>query len=235
MQNLNDLKSYQDQFRRDRFGRKIVELIPSVNPYVHHRLYIAMELGVIPRNMYTDSDVVDDAIVTLFEQDLNRYIGSYDLKIELFKLVKQKLDNLFKEESWHKQTISTDKILQQELNKLKEQFSVEADDDLVMQDELSDISYHQKDLIIPLQLYDDAQHSIISAFDLKQWEKPHNGLFHKMYNFMSLEASNVVDLYVFGKLNSSEIAQIKEVEEPVIREIILQVKDKMANLLKESI
>jgi predicted DNA-binding protein YlxM (UPF0122 family) len=42
---------------------------------------------------------------------------------------------------------------------------------------------------------------------------------------LSLEASNVVDLHVFGKLSTNEIAQIKKTDEAAIRDIILQVKD----------
>ena len=44
---------------------------------------------------------------------------------------------------------------------------------------------------------------------------------------MSFEASSVVDLHVFGKLSTSEIAQIKNTDEASIRAIILQIKASM--------
>ncbi len=235
MQTLTDLKNYQDHFRRDKFGKKILDIIPSLNPYVHHRLYIATELGIIPQNMYVDSDIVDEAIIALYEGNLSAFNSSYDLKLELFKLVKQKLDHIFTSESWHQKSMSTDKLLHQELNNLKERFTFDGDQDSVMNEELADISYHQKDFNVPLKLYEDAQHSVISAFDLKQWDEPQKNFFNKLYNFMSLEASNVVDLHIFGKLNSTEIAHIKGVDEPIVRAIILQVKHRIGDLLKENV
>lgn len=235
MKTIANLKVYQENFRRDKFGRKILEIIPELNPYVRHRLYIATELGIIPKNMYVDSDIVDEAIVSLFEGDLSAFQNKYDLKIELFRLVKQKLDTIFQKESWHQKSMSTDKLLHQELNNLKERFTFDGDPDSVMNEELADISYHQKDFSVPLKLYDDAEHSVISAFDLKQWDEPQKSEFNKMYNYLSLEASNVVDLHIFGKLSSAEIANIKGVSEPVIREIILQVKDRISNLLSEKV
>lgn len=231
MKALKDLKNYQNEYRKDRFGKSLLELIPELNPYVHHRLYIAESLGIIPHNMYNVSDIIDDAIILLFEGDLGAFESSYDLKIKLFTLVKNHLDDIFKKESWHKDVVSTDKLLHEELNKLKEKFTYNADEDLVMNEELNDISYHQGDFRKTLHLYDDAAQSVVSAFELKSLDNPQKAVFEKLYNFLSLEASNVVDLHVFGKLSSSEIAQIKGVSEPVVRNIILQVKHQIANLL----
>ena len=221
---------------RNRFGKKIVNIIPTLIPYVHHRLYIAQELGIIPQNMYNESDIVDEAIITIFEKKAEIQDETLsELKLELFRLVKSKLDDIFQSESWHQKSISTDKLLHQELNHLKERFTYNADEDFVMNEEMTDISYHQKDFSAPLLLYEDAQQSIVSAFDLKKWEDPHHHIFKKLYNFLSLEASNVVDLHVFGKLNSMEISHIKGVEEPVVRQIILQVKDRIGNILKNNV
>lgn len=234
MQNISDLRSYQENYRRDKFGKKILDIIPELNPYVHHRLYIATELGIIPKNMYVDSDIVDDAILSLFERNLDEFTSSQDLKLEMFKLVIAKLDQIFASESWHQKSMSTDKLLHQELNDLRERFTFDGDQDSVMNEELADISYHQKDFTVPLKLYEDKQHSVISAFDSKIWDQPDKNFIVKTTKTLSLNASNIIDLYVFGNLKIDEIATIKGKSIQEIQDIIKQVKGNVGDVLENN-
>ena len=225
MKKIAKLKAHQEEHKLKKFGKKIVKIIPELKPYVRHRLFLAHSLGIIPENMYRATGIIDDAIIELYESDITPITSTVELKIKLFILVKKKLDQLFRKEAWHKKAISTDKILHQELNKLKEKFTFNADEDFVMNEELSDISYHQKDFTPQLFLYDDSAQNIINTFDLEYMDEKRKKVFTKLYNVLSLEASNVVDLHVFGKLSTNEIAQIKNTDEKSVRDIILQVKD----------
>ncbi len=225
MKKIAKLKAHQEANKQKKFGKKIIKLIPELKPYVRHRLFLAHSLGIIPGNMYRATGVIDDAIIDLYGSDISSLKSTNDLRLKLFTLVKKELDHLFKKEAWHKKSISTDKILHQELNKLKEKFTFNADEDFVMNEELSDISYHQKDFTPQLFLYDDSVHSIRNTFELDYLDEKRKKVFSKLYNVLSLEASNVVDLHVFGKLNTQEIAQIKNTNEESVRGIILQVKN----------
>jgi DNA-directed RNA polymerase specialized sigma24 family protein len=219
MKKIAKLKAHQDASEREKFGKRLMKLIPELKPYVRHRLYLAESLEIIPENMYRSTDIIDDAVVNLYESDISTLQSDIDLKIRMFKLVKKNLDDIFKKEAWHQDSISTDKILHQELNKLRTRFAYD------VEEYLTDISYKQKDFTPQLFLFDDAEQNVKTAFDLDYLNEERKRAFAKLYRFLSIEASNVVDLHVFGKLNSSEIAQIKNTDEQQIRDIILQVKD----------
>jgi DNA-directed RNA polymerase specialized sigma24 family protein len=224
MKKIKKLKTHQSLDKRHKFEKKIIKLIPEVKPYVRHRIYLAESLGMIPENMYQSTDIVDDAIIKIYETDITNIVSTTDLKILFFSLLKEELDQLFYNESKHKNDVSTDKILHQELNKLKERFTFNADGDFVMNEELNDISYHQKDFTPQLFIYEDAAQSVKTAFDLDYLDEDRKRTFTKLYHFLSFEASNVVDLHVFGRLSTLEIAQIKKTDESSIRAIILQIK-----------
>ena len=221
---MKKLKAHQKAERRKKFDKKLLKLIPELKPYVRHRLYLAEVLGMIPENMYRSTGIIDDAIIEIYGSDLSQFESSVDLRIRLFSLVKEGLDTIFYKETINKNTISTDKILHQELNKLKERFTFNADGDFVMNEELNDISYQQKDFVPQLFIYEDAAQNVKTAFDLDYLDDERKNTFTKLYHYLSFEASNVVDLHVFGKLNTSEIAQIKNTDEASVRAILLQIK-----------
>lgn len=224
---MEKLKAHQKAEKRKKFDKKLLKLIPELKPYVRHRLYLAEILGMIPENMYRATGVIDDAIITIYSSDLTQFETNIDLKLRLFSLVKEGLDSIYYKEAEHKDAISTDKILHQELNKLKERFTFNADGDFVMNEELNDISYQQKGFIPQLFIYDDAAQNVKDAFDLDYLDYDRKNTFTKLYHYLSFEASNIVDLHVFGKLNTTEIAQIKKTEEARIRAILLQIKASM--------
>ena len=233
MKKIQKLKAHQEADKHKKFGKKILKIIPELKPYVRHRLFIAISLEIIPENMYRSTGIIDDAIIELFESDISMLTSTIDLRLHLFKLVKNKLDTIFKKEAWHQKSVSTDKLLHQELNKLKARYSIDADGDFVMNEDLNDISYQQKKFSPQLFLSDESKESVLTAFDIDQLDERRKKVFRNLYSVLSLEASNVVDLYIFGKLNTTEISQIKNIDELTIREIILQVKDRIQKVIEQ--
>lgn len=231
MENIKKLIAHQEKSKSKKFSKKILELIPELKPYIRHRLFLGEQLGILPENMYRSTGIMDDAIISLYQSDISDLQNKADLRLKLFEHATKILNEIFQQEKWHQEAISTDKILHQELNKLKEKFTYNADEDFIMNEELTDISYHQKDFSTELFLYDDSDQIIKQTFDLSFLDDERKRMFTKLYQFLSVEASDVVDLHVFGKLNTSEIAQINKVEEKQVRAIILEVKDTIHSLL----
>jgi len=47
---------------------------------------------------------------------------------------------------------------------------------------------------------------------------------NKIYNWLPFETSNIIDLYVFGKMSYAEIATIKNVDVSEIKDIMAKVQ-----------
>ena len=235
MKRIAKLKAHKEADKRKKFAKKLLKIIPELKPYVAHRLSLGQALGIIPENMYETDGIIDEAVLRVYESDISMLTSTTDLRILLFKLTKEVLDKVFYNEKKFKDSVSTDKILHQELNKLRERFTFNADEDFVMQEELNDISYHQKDFMPQLFLYEDSKESVMQAFGMDYLDEKRKRVFAKLYNLLSVEASNIVDLHIFGKLNTQEIAQIENTEETSIRDIILQVKDRMYLIITQEL
>ena len=209
------------------FGKKVLANVQQVKPYVKHRLYTAETSGIIPRNMYKSNGIIDDAIIKLHENAEVKLMDDQEIKLKLFYLVNERLDELFKKEEFHKYTLDTTQILKEELEKLEEKFEMDLDWDLLMSDELDDISYHQEDRQQPSFRYEDAEENIIQTLEIydsrRDLTENKRIALNKVYSWLPFETSNILDLLVFGKLTYEEIASIKNIDVAEIKNIIATI------------
>jgi len=209
---------------RNAFEKKVLSAIPHLHPYVKHRIYIAETTGILPKNMFSSNGIIDESIILLYNNDFDVDAEPLAVKLELFKIVDNYMNLLFKNEAYHKETISTDALLKKELSKLSEDYTVDGDFDFILNTELNDISYHQNDNET-LQLYSDKETSILTAFEVEDLStKQSPKVFDKLYNWLPFNVSNIMDLYIFGKLDFESIAKIKKIEQKRVEDIFDKVK-----------
>ncbi|MDO5968683.1 hypothetical protein Q4Q35_02580 [Flavivirga aquimarina] len=202
-----------DKTTQTTFDKKVVSATQHLKPYVKHRLYVAESTGVIPINMYTSNDLIDECIAKFYESGYDIDLDTMSIKIKLFKIVDYDLDELFKKEDFHKNTVSTNSILEEELDSLEEKYTIDEGFDFIMNEELDDISYHQNTKHKHLFLYDDNSTSVLSAFEVGDTSSINTKkVLGKFYSWLPLNITNVVDLFVFGKLQFEEISKIKNIE-----------------------
>ncbi|WP_299365027.1 hypothetical protein [Winogradskyella sp.] len=221
---MSTFKELSSKSAQTAFDKKVLSAVPHLHPYVKHRIYIAETTGILPKNMYSSNGIIDECIIELYSNGFNIEAERMAVKLELFKLVDNYMNELFKKEAYHKNTISTDSILQDEMSRLSEDYTIDADLDLILNTELSDISY-QQDQSNHLYLYDDKQASILKAFELENLSKTESPkVFGRFYSWLPINISNIVDLYIFGNLDFDDIAKIKNITTDRIEDIFDRVK-----------
>jgi hypothetical protein len=181
--------------------------------------------------MYFSNGIIDDGIVKLYESGFDIDSSAMEIKLRLFKIIDEDLDELFKNESFHKNTVSTSSILENELEKLKEDYTVDADLDLVLNTELNDISYMQ-DNGEHVFVYDDSDSSVLNAFEVEDMASiKSKNLIGGLYRWLPIMAADIVDLYAFGKLSFEEISKIKQLSVENVEKIFIAVKKSFRNHL----
>ena len=227
------LEKLNNKAAQNAFNKKVVTATQHLRAYVKHRLYIAESTGVVPKNMYNSNDLIDEAIAKFYEQGYNVDADALAIKLKLFKIVDTDLDDIFKKEAFHKNTLSTDTILREELDGLEEKFTVDEDFDLIMNEELSDISYKQDQEDKHIFVYDDNNTMIQNAFEISDISSTRNKhLLGKIYTWLPLRVSDIVDLFIFGKLSFEEIAKVKNIEAKRVERILeLAIEDFKEHLI----
>lgn len=210
---METLNSLEEKNSQSVFDKKVLSVIQHIHPYVKHRLYIGESTGILPRNMYSSTGIIDDSIVKLYSKGFDKDAETTAIKLELFKIVDNDLEALFKNEAFHKDTLSTDSILKDELESLNEEYTVDEDYDYIMNDELNDISYKQQNSQNHLFLYDSDDSTIFNAFEVTDVHPKNKEKFlGSIYSRLPIKVSDIIDLYVFGKLNYEDISKVKHME-----------------------
>lgn len=221
------LDKLNDKTTQTAFNKKVVSATQHLQAYVKHRLYIAESTRIIPKNMYNSNDIIDEGVAKLYEAGYNIDADAATIRIKLFKIVDADLDVMFKKEKFHQNTMSTNSILEDELDGLDEKFTVDGGFDFIMNEELNDISYKQDNEAKHVFLYDDNNALIKNALEISDLSlKRNKHLLGKFYTWLPLRVSDIVDLFVFGKLTFEEIAVVKSIEiKRVERVLKLAIED----------
>ena len=228
---MSTLQKINSKTTKTEFDKKVLSAIQHLHPYVKHRLYIGESTGVLPKNMYVSNEIIDDGILNIYENGFDIDADKMEIKLKLFSIVDKNLDELFIKESFHQKTVSTNKILTEELDRLKEDYTIDADLDLILNTELNDISY-QQDNTEHIFVYDDNYSNILNAFDIEDTkELKSKNLLGSLYSWLPIMAADIIDLYSFGKLTFEEIAKIKHTEVENIEKIFDAVKKSFRNHL----
>ncbi|WP_299260937.1 hypothetical protein [uncultured Aquimarina sp.] len=226
MNMIDEKPKHREDDHKKEFSKKLLSVVPHLHPYVKHRIYIAESTGILPRNMYCSNGIIDDAIVQLYDEDhLDIDMDKLSLELKLFRIADHLIDELYINEGWHQRCISTNYFLSEELNKLEENYTSEADNELIMNEELNDISYHQNSEKKQLFIYDDADSVILKVIESEESsENKKQKLLGKFYSWLPLETSKIIDLFVFGKLNFEEIARVKGITTQDVKATIIDVR-----------
>ena len=216
--------------------KKTLTIVHLLHPYAKQRIRVGEKLGYFPRNMYKSSEIIDEVVLEIYEKGVHKSKDADELRIIMFGLLNSKMTSLYKSEEWHKESFSTKLILEAELRQMEENFTSDAGNDLIMNEDLDDISYHQnnggpKDLP-----YDESEEGVKTFLGLDQIEKyqennDRNDL-RKVYYKLPVNTSNIVDLYILGKLSFHEIATILKMEVSEVKEIVNSVRETIKNQLE---
>lgn len=215
------------------YNNKLLSILHHLHPYVKHRLYIAQNVGVLPKNLYCSNGIIDDCIIELYDQEVDYTANSDQIKLKLFETIDTHFEMLFVKEAFHKDSMSTNTLLQEELKLMEESFTIDADEDYTMLDQLDDISYHQHDNDFEVFVFDDHNSKIINVLDLEAFSQFENRrVVSKFYNWLPIRVANIVDLYTFGNLTFEEIAQVKNITVSRVEKILKEVKKRFRKHLE---
>ncbi len=151
--------------------KKTLTVVHLLHPYTKQRIRVGEILGFFPKNMYKSNEIIDEVVLETYETGIHKTKDTDELRLAMFAMLNERIIALFKSEEWHKDSISTRYILEEELKQLEENFTVDADNDFIMNEDLDDISYHQNDSESKKLPYDDSEEGVKTFLGLDQIDK----------------------------------------------------------------
>ncbi|UBM63256.1 hypothetical protein LA303_04610 [Candidatus Sulfidibacterium hydrothermale] len=234
---LNELNTHKAAGNQAAFNKILFEFMPHFRKVIHHKIRQMEFRGELPKNMYSAQGLVDEVYLRIFrEQNREPYDENY-LKARMFGIAKKILNEWKEKESGERARISTETLWENEMKALDEQYVVDAEGELVLLEELDDISYHQDEYGENLILIEEDQiEEIAQALALKDNDEPltetEKKRLGKAYSDLPETSRAVVDYVVFGKLNEAQVASVLDVSIENITEMMGKVKARFLSVLK---
>ncbi len=211
------------------FGKVLSKFIPNLRKYIRTKLKIAETKKKIPKGMYTPDDILDEIYLKVFNEFDDSDKNPDSLKLKLFMITNELLSEKIKTENWRTKKVDIDEIMKEELKTLEENFTVDADGDFVMFDELDDISYKQEEfkpnlIILGKSLEED----LIKSLDLEEKgiseDLEKRKTLGQLYAELSELSQSILDLYAFGNLSVEEIAEVQNMKVEDVERFISKIK-----------
>jgi DNA-directed RNA polymerase specialized sigma24 family protein len=154
--------------QREAFNELLLTLLPDTKRYLTRGLRIGISKGMIPHNKYRPEDLFDQLIIDVFDRleeagEANEFHGW------LYQRAVNLLEDLEVEEEFVSYFYDNiDDYSRAELDKLKEDFSTDGDGDLILMDELDDISYKDHHYLLKNIYLDDAHEDLMALMDSEE-------------------------------------------------------------------
>ena len=222
------LYKHKEENDFEQFYNKISSITPNLKKFMVGSIKAAECESGIDRGFYNAEGMLDEIYLEAFKE-LSDYMDEEGLRTFLFAKAVQKIEEKKILEQENPEYLSTEQLLKQELDALGEQFTMDAEGDLILNTELDDISYKQKnDRPSNVILDETLVQQLIKKLDMEdslmptiEWKRNIGAL----YSNIPLRSKSVLELYVYGNRSIHEISEILEVPENTIARIMEKLKE----------
>ncbi len=212
---VDELAKHKRENNFEQFYNAIKNFVPQLKHYVRQKLHIAEKQGKIMKGFYKPDDIIDEVYAEIY-REFDPQWDEHKLKVELFRLVKKKLDEIIDKQP-QIEKYSIEQIMEQELATLEERLTVTADGELMLEDELDSADYQYlkqtPECIIIDQSIEQKVLELLDKPQKKELADNEQKAFWRLYRVLPTQSKAVVELYVFGGLTRAEVADIMHIAE----------------------
>ena len=234
---MTTLKKHHEKADRTAFFEHIIDVAPGLESYVRNRLRTAEQNGLIPADLYSPEDILDEVYLYAYEHFDEMPEDESGLRVMLFQLANDRLDDIIREEAWRHNAVSLETVLADEMRMMNEipQMTTDADGDIVLVEELDD-----SEIVPPeprvLLLEDSFEDEIIGQTGLDAGLIRGDGamrqLLARIYADIPAQSRILFDLWTRGKLTVEEIARVRAIDADQVRDVLKQIQSRFSNVLK---
>ncbi|RMG80967.1 MAG: sigma-70 family RNA polymerase sigma factor [Bacteroidetes bacterium] len=205
------LKTVRENKDKPAFAEIIKTFWPDIKHYITKNLVGAVRKGQIPARKYKVEDLMDDLFILAYEH-FHEVKSEKDFYVWLYKKADELLSDIIAESDFDRSFIENiDKFQQYEWDEMEEEFSVDGDGDLVMIEELDDLSYPKNDYTLNDVFVDEAEAPLIETLSQKLSTEEINRHIDMVLSQLAAPVRSAFDLAVKKQFKPAEIATIKSV------------------------
>lgn len=215
---FNELVQLKRQGDRGAFNTLLLDILPEVKKFVNRRLDMAIYQGNFPKSKYEAEDFIDQLFIEVYSS-IGDVDNENDFYIWLFKKTNELVDQAIAEEAFEDAMFKNiDDYSTSEWKQMAEKFSAEADGDLIMREDLDDVSYHKSKQSLRTLFDQDYEKELVTQLDKELTEEEINRYTEIVLRNFPQPMHTVFELFTKQEFTLEQIAEImqrnvKEVED----------------------
>ncbi len=228
---FNELLSLKNQGDRGAFNEHLLKMLPEVEKFINRRLDAAIHKGHFPKSKYKAEDFVDQLFIEVYGS-IGDVKNENDFYIWLFKKTNELLDKtIAKEELEDSLFKNIDEYSSAEWKQMSEKFSAEADGDLIMREDLEDVSYHKSKQSLKHIFIEDNEKALIEKLDRDLSEEDVNRFTDLVLQNFPQPMHTVFELFTKQNFTLFQISEIMQRSVDEVEELLKEARAILYNSL----
>jgi DNA-directed RNA polymerase specialized sigma24 family protein len=219
---LNEFK------KTELFKSLITATLPDMIGYIKRRVYSARLANIKVFNNIFVKDLVSEVILQVHGRFQSDILNIKEFNIWNIQEADKVLNDILANDDNFRSEISFEQLVDHELAELEEEYTMDADGDYVMNEEMDEFNYENGGIPGVLALFGNENMQIEDA------EAPDEDMSDKIFDELiklPIKYQSIYDLYYFEHLEIEEIAKIKSLEPIEIEAILISIKELISEKL----
>jgi RNA polymerase sigma factor (sigma-70 family) len=220
-----DLNRFRKEDNREAFNTLLLKVMPEVKRYVAKRLYTALAKGDVSKGKYKPEDFTDQLFIEVYDH-FDDIADEKELHPWLFKKADELLEDVLVEEEFDMLFFENiDTYAKPEWDAMEERFSSDGDGDLVMLEELDDISYRKHDYIVKNVFLEDGRQDQMAKLDEQLGKDAIEKHAEMVLHHLPIPMRSVFELFTEHQFTLPEIAKIRNRTVQEVEQLLENARD----------
>ena len=221
---FQDLIQFKKEENKELFNKQLIKILPAVKKYINRRLNTAIRKGHFTKNKYQADDFIDQLFIEIYEH-VDEVKKSKDFYLWLFKKTDELLGDIIVEEEFNDFFFKNiDTYSKPEWDEMAENFSIDGDGDLLMVEELDDISYNHNEYTLNHVFIEDDEIELTKKLDKTLHDDDVNKHIKMVLHNLPLPMQTVFELANQQHLNFEEIAELESITYSKVKKLLDDAK-----------
>lgn len=218
------LEGYKSSGNQSAFYNVFVSIIPELRKYIKTRLQEMLHQGHFPHNFYEEDDFVDDLFISVYE-NFDVLKSEEDFYMFLFSEMDRLLRNVErKEQNFHQPLEDIENYAKAERDKLREKMTAQLDGDVILKQELDDVSYASQQVDFKTIFDENTEKTVGDAIDKELTHSLTTKQVDELIKNLPQATRNIATLYIHFHLTVPEIIKVTQSTRQNVESIIDQIK-----------
>ena len=225
------IKLQKPPTKRIDFNSLMEELLPEVKQYIKRQFSIALKNETLPKGKYKIEDFTDELYIQAYDH-IQDFIESDNMHKWLFLKADEILEDIIIEEDFNNMFFKNiEDYTKEEWKAMEELFTRDGDGDLIMLEDLDDISYSKQNYTLEETFINHIENDLIEKINASLTKKEIHRQIESILLFLPFNMRTIFELSVYHKFESAEIAEIKKISVQQVNTILIQAKKQLSNIL----